>query len=73
MAGKGWNIVIHIPLTNVYNEQVELQYKNAGQLGCVCKSDKTGTDLVRRSVTMIMLLQSFSRTCISTFTLTPNR
>ena len=51
----------------------ELQYNNVGQLGSVCKSDKTGADLVRRSVTMIMLLQSFSWTCISTFTLTPNR
>ena len=32
------------------------------------ESDKTGTDLVRRFVTMIMLLESFSRTRISTFT-----
>ena len=63
--------------TSVHENQVKsratIQQCTQDKLKWFAKSDKTGTDLVRRSVTVIMLLQTFQWTCISTFASTPNK
>ena len=69
-------MVIHIQAHQYMKTKsnLERQYNNAqDKLKWFAKSDKTGTDLVRRSVTVIMLLQTFHWTCISTFASTPNK